>query len=372
MRYTILKKILFVLLCCCSLQSYSQLILSPQLPSSGLLQKDQLWNVLVMNNPVRYDNAILTLVLEDERTQQKILTGTSRSFTLMSGTQQLKLSDVGPVQYTGLGNSSLNDRSGLLPVGRFIVYYTLETNVPGKSIPLGEAYLPLEVQPLSPPQLISPLDTSVIDTKYPNFNWMPPSSVNMFGNLTYSLLLVEVRKKQNPYDAIQRNPTLLKQDNITAPLFNYPTSLNALEEGKTYAWQVVVTNNSSYTEKTEVWSFSVAKKDTPKTVIDYSGYPKLKRGYTSEYYTMKAPVEFTYFNDAGDASLLVKIYNTADEGKAPVIEKKVLLSPGTNYINLQVPERKFMDGSTYLLEAVNGAKQSWYLKFKYVKNKETE
>ena len=62
--------------------AHAQVMITPQIPPTGLIKKDQLWNiVLVNNNELPYDVQI-QVSMQDIKTGEKVLTGASRLLTI--------------------------------------------------------------------------------------------------------------------------------------------------------------------------------------------------------------------------------------------------------------------------------------------------
>ena len=153
-----------------------------------------------------------------------ILTGSSRLFTIVKGAKQLQLSDLNPVQYNYSGAAAVADRSssGLLPVGSYQLCYTLVEQSSKNIMPALEECLPVEIAPLSPPQLNMPANTDTISTLYPVFQWIPPAPLSLFTDLNYELVLVEMYKGQQALDAVQKNAPIYQQYYIRNMVLPYP------------------------------------------------------------------------------------------------------------------------------------------------------
>ncbi len=141
---------------------------------------------------------------------------------------------------------------------------------------MAEDCIPLEVQPLSPPQLNSPPDTSVVETAYPQFSWLPPTPVNLFSELNYQMILVEVGADQGAYQAIQENIPVYNISHLQDPVNLYPASAKPLDTGKLYAWRVLVLNQDQYIDQSEVWTFKLATPKATPVVVPGGNYISLR------------------------------------------------------------------------------------------------
>jgi len=346
-----------------------QILINPQLPAAGLLHKNQLWNILLISNYNYSISAQVQMTMTDMHSGQKVLTGISGPFTFAKGAKQLKEADLEPIQYSysGLNISLNNNATGLLTAGKYMVCYTLITNDNKTELPVLEACVPVEIEPLAPPQLITPADTSWVESHYPNFAWLPPLPAAMVPQLRYEILLVEMKKGQNAYDAIQKNTPVYMQSYLSTAFLLYPSSAQSLEPGKHYAWQVIARNGEAYAQKTEAWSFKV-KTDSTTIAIDANAYPKLRRGYDAHSYTCTGNMKFEYNNETGDSLVNVAIYEWHGERQREVESRMIRMKPGQNFIEMETGGNgKYKSGHQYLIELINDRKETWNLKFKYVR-----
>jgi len=364
------KKHLLIIACTFLLSvSYGQIVITPQLPPAGLIQKSQLWNIILINNSGYAQQAQIQMSLTDRTTGQKLMVGSSRSVLIPKGATPFREADLGPIQYNySAGYASIDRNLGnLLQAGGYIVCYTVLSNK-GEAVSISEDCVSMDIEPLMPAQLLSPADTSVIETNYPAFNWIPPAPVNMFSDLTYEMILVEVKKDQNPYDAVQRNAPVFWQQYLTNPFLVYPSSINALKPGKKYAWQIVVNNNKTYVQKTQAWSFSI-KNDSTAIVIDANVFPQLNKGFTAYSYICKGNMNFEYNNETGDSLVTINMYDLQNNPKTKIESRRIAMKAGQNFIDFKLETTGlYKDMHLYLLEIANSRNEFWNLKFKYVKN----
>ena len=224
-----------------------QIRINPQLPPAGLLHKNQLWNILLVSHYNYSIDAQVQMIITDMHSGQKVLAGMSGPFIISKGAQQIKEADLAPIQYSyaGLNISLSSSAAGLLTAGKYMVCYTLITTDSKSGLPVLEECVPVEIEPLAPPQLITPADTSWVESHYPNFTWLPPSPAAMVPQLRYEIVLVEIQKGQNPYDAIQKNTPVYMQRYLSTAFLLYPSSAQSSEPDKHYAWQVAARNGEA-------------------------------------------------------------------------------------------------------------------------------
>jgi len=349
---------------------HAQLFLTPQLTSVGLLKKDQLWNLVVVNNNEQLQSVQLQVSVAGLKSGTKVLNGSSRMFTLSKGVRQLQVADLGPIQYE-YGNSELTDHdgNGLMPFGEYQICYTLFEQSGKTMLPATEQCITVEVSPLSPPQLNMPQKGDTLSGKYPQFQWIPPAPLNMFTDLNYELLLVEVNKKQSPQEAIQKNAPLFHQYGLRDMFLPYPSSATALEAGKTYAWQVIARSGSNYAEKTESWDFVIA--DGPAlTGIKASGFPRLQQGTNALYYIFENQLQFAYTNMNGDSTASISFFKGRTQGEA-IYRKSIQINAGENLISENLLKKQvFRENELYRFEIIDSRGATWSMLFKYQQPKQ--
>ena len=201
------KRIAFIIALFISALANGQVIVNLQLPPMGLSIKSQLWNLSLINTGTGDINVQVEMTMTDVSNNQRVLTGLSKNFVLPRGVKQVQATDVMPIIYTvGAPGYNLDGNpAGFLPIGIFnICYSIIKINNDGAER-LGEECQTIEIEPLSPPQLVIPHDSEHVETTRPFFTWLPPSPYNLFNNLQYDWILVEVQPTQNAATALQQN-----------------------------------------------------------------------------------------------------------------------------------------------------------------------
>jgi hypothetical protein len=231
----------------------AQVTLNVQLPPSGLVQKDQLWNLVLINNSNDLIKGNASLVVQDPVSNQVILSGTSGTVLLSKGLKILSAQDIQPIQYTMIAGNL----STFLPAGSYLACYKFFKDGAKGSELIAEECVRVNINPLSPPLLNLPSDKSELQTAYPQFSWLPPTPAEMFSNLSYNLTVAELLPGQSAGEAIQKNIPVYTSNRLKVNFDNYSTSFTKLEVGKTYVWRVEAVANDQYTVSTEVWSFTI-------------------------------------------------------------------------------------------------------------------
>jgi len=357
------QRFLFSLLILVTLTSRAQISMTLQVPPVGVLVKNQLWNMVLVNTDSRRLPVVITLVLLDQKTNQPVLTGTTLPFMLDHGAKQIQAKDLGPIQYTYDGPAALGNRdpNGLLPVGNYQACYTVVADT--KSSLRVENCIQLAVDPMSPPLLNTPADEAKIYTPNPQFTWLPPTPAGIFADLSYALVLVEVLPGQGKADAIEQNIPVYSGGLIRNLYLNYASSYASLDTGRLYAWRIVAMNAGSPAAMSDIWTFKVIDPPKPTLTKAYSSYLELHRGLDASLATAGGTLYVTYDNAAADTLVHYTISGIQDAGN-PVVQQGVLtLRRGRNWLSVPLNKGVYASDKLYLFQFINSRNESWNIKF---------
>lgn len=367
-----MRKILFILaLFMLSWSSHAQVVLNLQLPPLGLTIKPQLWNLSLINTSAQDMQVRIEMVMTDVRNNQRVLTGTSKLILLPKGIKQVQLNDVLPITYNSGSPGYAIDPSpeGFLPIGLFNICYTaikVESDFVDR---LGEECETIEIEPISPPQLMIPLDEEQVDITRPFFAWIPPSPFNTLNSLLYDWVLVEVQATQSPADALQQNVPLLSRQNLSFTSFQYPLSSPELDSSKLYAWRITAKNNMAPIGNSEIWSFRV-RQYQPDTITGIStGYfAKLHREEDAAFTICTGVLRFEYMNDLNIAAVNLRLFDISSANRKQITLDSTAQSVrmGQNFVQVDLRETSGMiNKHMYLLQVENARGEKGYLKFEY-------
>jgi len=368
-----MKKIVCILLVAFYAQvSYGQVVLNYQLPPSGVYIKSQLWNLSLIKTSAGSINIQVNLTFTDASNGQVIFTATSGIYPLTQQVTQLQSTNLTPIFYTVV-NGSYNvtvSPDGFLPIGKFDACISILKYDNDVATKIAEECSTIEIEPASPPILVSPEDNEPSYEKNPFFNWLPPSPLSGFSNLSYDITLVEVDGMQSPGDAVQQNIPVFFQQSLAVNSIMYPTSLPPLDTSKLYAWQVSAKSSNNAIAKSEVYTFRV-RDYTIDTVVSVSTnfYVPLKRENDASYASFGGEIKFEYLNEINDSSALLAIGDiTNPSNKVGIDSPFIKLALGENFIRQDVTGFSGMiPDHFYLLEFINSKKEHWSLKFQYKK-----
>jgi hypothetical protein len=335
----------------------AQITIQPGLPAVGMIQKDQLWNVLVVNGSSTNMKCRLDVMLRDRVTGNECMSGSSSFFDLNSGARQLNTGVLGPVQYNYFSTGFSNKLQGLLPAGSYTACYTLYINTGGKVEPQAEECVAFDTEPLSPPMLSFPADSSVLDAAPVQFTWMPPTPAGMFERLRYEVLISEVKPGQQAAEALAENMPFYSEAFLYSNTLNHPAASPAFEKEKWYAWQVVAKDDNNYAGKTEVWVFKVTatakKEEAAKTYVTLSN----TQDEYGTYYLGENLVGIKYYSFEKNYKAGIRVLTAAG---SLVQETEKEIAYGDNLFTIQL-NGAVKKGVMYRLELVtaSGSKKSF-------------
>src|SRR5258705_8985741 len=81
----------------------AQVYIQTTLPTVGLVQKNQLWNLVLINGTTGSMEGKLELVLRDRQTGLELMTATTSRFSLPKGSLSVNVNNLNPIQYNYLG-----------------------------------------------------------------------------------------------------------------------------------------------------------------------------------------------------------------------------------------------------------------------------
>lgn len=337
--------------------SSAQVTIATQLPPAGFVQKDQLWNLILVNNKDEVLDVNIRMNVQDASNGQSVLTATSGKLIIGKGVKPVTVNDLQPINY----NYNVQDfMRTALPLGSYVICYQIVGGIAGKELPLGEECIRLNIEPLSPPLLNFPANESILNETYPPFSWIPPAPFEMFNNLNYDLLVTEVLPGQQPSEAINNNSPIYFKANLLQPFDIYSSSYNKLDTGKTYAWQVIAKNGINYSSKTSVWTFSVKNNLIEQAVLPKGEGYLLMRDDIQEVYTIKDDVlKIKYYSFTPTFSANVSI---SDSKLNLLQQQQYMIVNGENYIELTL-KQSIKKGVIYSAGFVDQNNSSHTVKF---------
>jgi hypothetical protein len=353
---------------------HAQVVMQLQVPPTGIMQKNQLWNMVIVNASGELINVQAEMNIYDARTTARVLSAVSTVVPVAPGSKQLSLQAFSPVQYQYLNPMYQVDaaQNGLLPVGIYKVCYSL-LNVSGRSIaPLTEECREIEVMPVSPVLLAAPVDSAMLKEKYPQFNWIPPAPLQAFKSLSYEIRVVALQPGQNSSEAIQQNLPVAVKANLREPFFAYPSSLPAFDTSSLYAWQITAFDANGYSVKSEVWVFSLEKNKYATLKIS-TAYIQLTKGSDPSIFISNGKIKFMYENLVQDSLCTYQLVSVTEKEERVMKKGKLSLSYGENFMTLDLTDRRFWrEGELYRFELLNSKGEKWMLTVLFIDKEEEQ
>lgn len=349
----------FCLLALLPLLCVAQVIVNVQLPPGGMVQKEQLWNLSLINNTADGLEAGIKMVIQDAQTGQELLSANSGRFIINKGIKLITSSELQPILYN---NISPGLSGSFLPMGTFTACYQVYRIYGEEEEILANECIQFTIDPLSPPLLNTPADNSVVATGYPLFTWMPPAPAEMFSSLSYDIVVTAVQEGQPAIEAIQYNTPVYSNYNLSQPIENYPASFSALEPGKTYAWQVIAKNGLNYAAKTEVYRFMVDTLIPPVSTPVNNGYLLLDNNFKDTYIITNRKLLLKYISFDREYDGLV-VFADTDGNVISSINKTI--QQGDNYFDFSLGNEFKKEGIyTSIITDLSGKEQVLHFSIK--------
>ena len=269
------------------------------------------------------------------------------------------------VEYSSTKNSSQIKDLGTLSFGNYSICYTFIGNKSQSGVFCTE----VNVKPQLPPQLLSPLHTSVISYTNPLLTWIPPTpDLNL--NYQYSIRLVELSDNQTCVQALQQNIPIVQERNFEGTSLQVTDikGLN-LEYGKNYCWQVGAYYKNNLLANTEMWQFRVDNTKTPVSVIDdEQPFYFVKENLDSDNLRVKKVLKLAFDNHFNSSILKYSIYCDDDKERISLEEPTINLKAGINQISLDCKTMKNLKPNrSYVIEIFDENNTKYYCRFTYEK-----
>lgn len=341
-------------------EAISQLTLQANLPAAGFIQKGQLWNILVVNNSVANYDCKLNLSLKDRITGQEVLTAATGFFKISAGALQLNENNLNPIQYNYISSGIDTKLQGLLPVGAYTACYTL-TEASGK-VEFAENCFEFDVEPLSPPLLAFPADSSQSDAQPLQFIWMPPTPAGMFNRLHYEILITQINQDQKADEALQQNIPFYTEGGLMNNTLNYSGNNVNFEKDKWYAWQIIARDDNTYAAKSEAWVFRVGSPSVEKIIVNQAPFLKMKKNNPEKGMAPNGILKLSYVNETTDSFATISI--TDLNGDKQSLQFKTPLHAGENLVQCDVSKKlRLKEGTIYKAQIINSRKEVWTILF---------
>jgi len=343
---------------------FAQVHIQATIPVVGLVQKNQLWNLVLVNGTAMTIDGRLEIVLRDRQNGIELFTATTSRISLPKGSLSVNVNSLNPIQYNYVGMEPDKTISGLLPAGAYIVCYSFSRTSGEKQELLAEECFPFDAEPLSPPMLMFPADSSELETQPMQFSWTPPAPAGMFNKLHYEFFITEIMPGQKAAEALQVNMSFYNTSHLYNNFLTYPAGLPAFEKEKWYAWQVVARSGENYAAKTETWVFKIKNPEQKPPVPENLTYLLLHDDLTGTYTIAPGKLRIKYSSADPEHETQVSFFDEKGNMQARVSRK---IRQGDNYLDFDLG-RNFHEGSSYKVMITDQSGKNHSLIFSIIKN----
>lgn len=343
----------------------AQVHIQSTIPTVGLVQANQLWNLILVNGSTASIEGRIGLVLRDRQSGVELMTATTNHITLPKGASSVSAAALNPIQYNYLVMDPNRSLGTLLPVGAYLACYSFSSIVGEHSESLAEECIPFDIEPLSPPHLIFPNDSMELDMAPAQFSWTPPTPHAMFNRLQYELLITEVLEGQQAAEALQSNPSFYNTSGLTTNFQQYSPTLPAFKKEIWYAWNVIARDGANYAGKSEVYVFRVLNVQGINPIVEMTPFVKLKTQNPDKSIAPDGYLKLAYQNEINDSLVTIEIIDLSNQEQKQSREFSVSLKPGENYIqyNLRKLLGRHAEGTVYLAVLTNSRGEKWFMRF---------
>lgn len=332
-----IKKIISVtLLVFSSLLLPAQYAIQPLTMGAGVIQKNQLWNVLLVNSSNTPISCRIDLIIREKISGLEQITASTSTFSLPKGAKQINSQLIGTVRYNYFNQISPRLSDELLPVGNYMACYRLYSGDVVKSNLLAEECVQFDVEPITEPILVQPTDSSQLAEIPKQFSWIPPTPTTLFNQLRYDITITEIPEGQKAKEAIENNTPVYTELNLLSNQLTTSQLSETLKKDKWYAWQVTAKDDKNYSRKTEVWVFKI--KDSARiTQPDISSYFLLEdnSNYSRLLTIKKDQLLIKYYSFLSEYSAKIQVTTVADS--KTLFETNERIVYGDNFLKIKLP-----------------------------------
>ena len=209
---------------------------------------------------------------------------------------------------------------------------------------------------ITPLLLNYPPDEAELEQGRPNFNWLPPMPLGNDPSMSYTYKLVQLRSNQTAEDGIRRNRAIYERQSIQGINQLFPTTLDELVAGESYAWQVEAFLGKMKVATSEVWEFEIKEDLTNVSFVDIQ---KPSNGI----HVCEESLNFVYNSPGGESLLNYSIY---DEGGNELhISEALYIEQGLNKLVLDKSLFSDIPASSYTIKVINPKRRQYSISFRF-------
>jgi len=249
-----MKRFLLLVFMFCSLWGNSQVVISGSLFNEWNASLNALTQLTLVNADIDAHEVNLVVQLKTA-SGRMILTGETNQFIVSSGATVLSGVPLNLLNVSDGAEFSSMKTLGVLPFGNY--RYCVKVVQNGVEV-LDDWCESIESEYSEFLNLVYPFDGDTVSTHLPVLSWMNSTGKAICsGEMEYVIRLTKIGNGQTPEQAMNMNPIQWSLRCLNSFQVNYPISAIALEDGKSYAWQVQQYNEGKVVNTTDVWKFVV-------------------------------------------------------------------------------------------------------------------
>ncbi len=133
--------------------------------------------------------------------------------------------------------------------------------------------------------LSSPFDMDTIETQEPTFVWQcDMATILNDPRLSLQFVLSPMEEGQSKSEALLINQPVYILSNVLNSSLHYPNTVEKLEQGHTYVWQIQLLYNGMPIQYSEPWQFTI---DLPR--VDAANFFLLRKHQDAGFYIINQP-----------------------------------------------------------------------------------
>ncbi|WP_157274091.1 DUF928 domain-containing protein [Pedobacter sp. BAL39] len=295
--------------------------------------------------------SVRLMISVTERKAGKVLSLRTEPFTIVPGANRIPGSALksGAIVMNANKISNFIRRTQTFPQGSYEYNFNVIA-ASSSSEELIDMTFDHEITPPAPLDLVEPYDKDQICEQRPMLSWQP--SIPKAQGTQYEVVVAEIKEGQNAVEALNYNLPVVNQKGVINNILMYPPVAKALEEGKSYAWQVTAYVDQTIINRSEVWSFKQSCQDTAAVVPDSDlGYRDIEDLIKGNYYVADGTLKFALVNSYEEQRLKYTISSLTNPDKKIRNLPKVTLKRGQNKVKLNLSSNMaFDEHHSYILK----------------------
>jgi hypothetical protein len=144
--------------------------------------------------------------------------------------------------------------------------------------------------------LVDPNNNAKLHESYPMLSWMV--NYPFASALTYKIRVAELKQGQNAQNAVNRNPPMFQDNNVSSTSILYPVTAKPLEKWQPYVWTVDAYYKGILLGGAEVWKFIIVDDSILKALPHETYYVDITKEKDLVTYYAAGIIKIKYTQDA--------------------------------------------------------------------------